>query len=140
MKTFMQKPAAVQRTWHLIDAKDRVLGQVATEVAKKLMGKEKTTFTPHIDGGDFVIVVNASQIRVTGNKGMTKQYHHHSLFPGGLTTATFDELLKSNPTRIVQEAVNNMLPKNRLRKGRMNRLKVFADANHKHEAEVGGNK
>jgi large subunit ribosomal protein L13 len=138
-KTYMQKTAEVTRKWHLIDAENRVLGQVATEIAVKLMGKEKTTFTPHIDAGDFVVVINASKIIATGAKGDRKMYYKHSHLPGGITENTFNELLEKKPAEIIQRAVFNMLPKNRLRQDRMGRLKVYGDANHKHESQIGKN-
>ncbi len=133
----MQKPAEVQRTWHLIDVKGRVLGQVATEIATKLMGKHKPTYTPHVDAGDFVVVINAAEVVVTGNKGETKEYYDHSLFPGGLRTRTFNTMKAANPAEIIERAVYNMVPPNRLRKDRMNRLKVYATAEHKHESQFG---
>src|SRR5258708_7265565 len=124
MTTYMQKSAEVKRTWHLVDAKDKVLGQVATDIAKKLMGKEKVTFTPHIDNGDYVVVINAAEVVVTGRKTERKMYHDHSLFPGGLRSRTFAKLRADAPTEAIERAVHNMLPKNRLRKDRMARLKV----------------
>jgi len=131
-KTYMQKPAEVKRSWHLIDAKDRVLGQIATEIATKLMGKQKPTYTPNTDGGDYVVVINASEVYVTNNKGETKKYYDHSLIPGGLRTRTFNSMKASNPAEIIERAVYNMVPGNRLRKDRMGRLKVYANAEHKH--------
>lgn len=132
----MQKPAEVKRKWHLIDAKGRVLGQVATEAAKKLMGKEKVTFTPNTDGGDNVIVINAAEVQVTGNKGDRKEYTDHSIFPGGIRTRSFNVIHASAPTEVIQRAVYNMLPSNRMRKDRMARLKIYSGAEHKHQAEL----
>lgn len=137
MKTFMQKPAEVKRAWQLVDAKNRVLGQVATEVATKLMGKDKTTFTPHVDGGDYVVVINASEVLVTGNKGQRKMYYQHSGFPGGIKGANFEEVMEKNPQKVVEKAVYNMLPKNNTRRERMARLKIYAGAEHKHESQMG---
>ena len=134
----MQKTAEVRRAWHVIDAEGKVLGQVATDVATKLMGKNKTTYTPHIDAGDFVVIVNASKIEVSRRKGDRKTYYHHSLYPGGLSQATFNELLAKKPAEIIQRAVYSMLPKNRLRSERMARLKVYATAEHPHHGQVGG--
>lgn len=132
----MQKTADVTRDWHLADAKDQILGRLATDIAQKLIGKNKPTYTPHIDGGDFVVVINASEIAVTGNKEKDKMYYRHSGYPGGLKEKSLGELKKTFPTRIIEKAVFNMLPKNKLRSGRMNRLKVYANADHKHESQL----
>ena len=135
-KTYLQKPAEVKREWHLVDATDRVLGQIATAAATKLMGKHKPTYTPNVDGGDYVVIINASKVIVTGNKGETKKYYHHSLFPGGLSTRTFNEMQAIHPTRIIERAVYNMLPNNHLRSERMNRLKVYEGAQHEHDSQL----
>jgi large subunit ribosomal protein L13 len=135
-KTYMQKTAEVNRDWHLADAKGQILGRLATDIAQKLIGKNKPTYTPHIDGGDFVVVINASEIAVTGNKENDKMYYRHSGYPGGLKEKSLGELKKTFPTRIIEKAVFNMLPKNKLRSGRMNRLKVYANADHKHESQL----
>ena len=135
-KTYSQKPAEVKRTWHLVDVKGRVLGQVATEIAVKLMGKHKPTYTANIDGGDYVVVINASEVIVTGNKGDKKKYYDHSLMPGGIRTRTFNELQATLPHEIIERAVYTMLPSNRLRKDRMARLKISPNAEHKYEAEI----
>ena len=132
----MLKTADVKRDWHLADAKGQILGHLASEIAQKLIGKNKPTYTPHIDGGDFVVVINASEIAVSGNKEEDKMYYRHSGFPGGLKEKSLGELKKSFPTRIIEKAVFNMLPKNKLRSGRMNRLKVYANADHKHESQL----
>ena len=132
----MQKTADVKRDWHLADAKGQILGRLATDIAQKLIGKNKPTYTPHIDGGDFVVVTNASEIAVTGNKENDKMYYRHSGYPGGLKEKSLGELKKTFPTRIIEKAVFNMLPKNKLRSGRMNRLKVYANADHKHESQL----
>ncbi len=132
----MLKTAEIKRSWIVIDAADRVLGQVATEIAVKLIGKDKPTYTPHIDNGDFVIVINAGKVVVTGAKSQRKLYQRHSLLPGGLTTNTFEELLIKKPEEIIQEAVHNMLPKNKLRSDRMSRLKVYKGAEHLHQAQT----
>ncbi|MDH5533734.1 MAG: 50S ribosomal protein L13 [Candidatus Pacebacteria bacterium] len=134
--TYMQKTADVKRDWHLADAKGQILGRLATDIAQKLIGKNKPTYTPHIDGGDFVVVINASEIAVTGNKEEDKMYYRHSGYPGGLKEKSLGELKKTYPTRIIEKAVFNMLPKNKLRSGRMNRLKVYANADHKHESQL----
>ncbi len=136
MKTYVQKPAEVKRQWHLVDVKGRVLGQVATEISQLLMGKNKPTFTRNVDGGDYVVVVNAKEVVVTGNKPNTKMYHRHSGQPGGITSNSFAELIEKKPTEVIERAVYNMLPKNSLRTGRMARLKIYADTNHKHQAQL----
>ena len=132
----MQKSAEVTRDWHLVDAQDQVLGRLATQIATLLIGKHKPTFTPHIDGGDYVVVINSAKIAVTGGKEEKKAYYHHSNFPGGLKEMTFGEMMEKFPTRAVEKAVYNMLPKNKLRTARMNRLKIYADDQHKHESQL----
>lgn len=136
----MQKTADVKREWHLVDAKGQILGRLASDIAQKLIGKNKPTFTPHIDGGDHVVVINASEIAVTGNKETDKMYYRHSGYPGGLKEKSLGDLKESYPTRIIEKAVFNMLPKNKLRSGRMTRLKVYAGAEHKHESQLKGQK
>ena len=135
MKTYSLKKEEVQRNWFVVDATDRVLGRVATKIADKIRGKDKTTFTPHTDGGDYVIVINAEKIKVTGSKRNNKIYYHHSLYPGGLKSQTFKELNKKNPERIIEEAVKGMLPKNKLGKSMIKKLKVFQGPNHDHESQ-----
>ncbi len=137
IKTFMQKPADVQREWHVVDAKGRILGQVATEIAVKLLGKNKPTFTPHVDSGDYVIVINASQVEVTGNKATDKIYYTYSGYAGGLKKKTYAEVMAKHPERIIEKAVYNMLPDNTHRSSRMTRLKVYAGAEHPHQSQVG---
>ncbi len=136
-KTFIKKPADVTREWHHVDAKGKVLGQVAVEIAKKLLGKHKIDYTPHVDGGDYVVVTNAAEVEVTGKKANNKMYYRHSGYPGGFKSQTFAELLAKFPDRVIELAVTNMLPKNKLRTLRMNRLKVYAGAEHKHESQLG---
>jgi len=133
----MQKTAEITRAWHVVDAQAQVLGQVATKIAVKLMGKNKPTFTPHIDGGDFVVVINAKEVVVTGNKAKAKTYYSYSGFPGGLSSRSFEELQALHPEKIIEKAVYNMLPKNKLRSGRMSRLKIYAGAEHKHQSQLG---
>jgi len=128
----MQKNSDVKREWHLIDAKDKVLGRLASEIAELLIGKQKKDYTPHIDAGDFVVVINAAEIAVTGNKEDDKKYYRHSGFPGGLKVRTLGELRETFPERIIEKAVKNMLPKNKLQSPRMTRMKVFAGAEHPH--------
>lgn len=134
-KTFSQKPADVSRRWILIDAADAPLGRVATEISKYLIGKYKPSFTPHVDGGDYVVVVNAAQVAVTGGKERQKTYHRHSGFPGGIKDARLEEVREKYPERIIEEAVKGMLPKNKLAAERMKRLRVFAGGEHEHAAQ-----
>ena len=135
MKTYSLKKEEVQRNWFVVDATDRVLGRVATKIADKIRGKDKPTFTPHTDGGDYVIVINAEKIKVTGSKFNNKMYYRHSLYPGGLKSQTFKELNQKNPERIIEEAVKGMLPKNKLGKSIIKKLKVFQGPNHDHESQ-----
>ena len=135
-KTFSQKPADVTRRWILIDAKDATLGRVSTEIAKYLIGKYKPTYTPHVDGGDYVVVVNAKELVVTGAKETDKMYYRHSGFPGGLKEAQLKDLREKSPESIIQEAVKGMLPKNKLAAGRMARLRIFAGSEHDHTAQT----
>ena len=135
-KTLSQNPANVTRRWILIDAKDATLGRVSTEIAKYLIGKYKPTYTPHVDGGDYVVVVNAKELVVTGAKETDKIYYRHSGFPGGLKEAQLKELREKSPESIIQEAVKGMLPKNKLAAGRMARLRIFAGSEHDHTAQT----
>lgn len=135
-KTFSQKPADVTRRWILIDAKDATLGRVSTEIAKYLIGKYKPTYTPHVDGGDNVVVINARELVVTGAKETDKMYYRHSGFPGGLKEAQLKELREKSPESIVAEAVKGMLPKNKLAAGRMARLRIFPGSEHDHTAQT----
>ena len=135
MKTYSLKKEEVQRNWFVVDATDRVLGRVATKIADKIRGKDKPTFTPHTDGGDYVIVINAEKIKVTGSKRNNKIYYRHSLYPGGLKSQTFKELNKKNPERIIEEAVKGMLPKNKLGKSMIKKLKFFQGPSHDHESQ-----
>ena len=134
-KTFSQKPADVNREWFLIDASELPLGRIATIIADKLIGKNKPTYTPHVDGGDYVVVINAAQTVVTGNKETGKIYYRHSGFPGGIKDATLAAVRERAPERIIEAAVQGMLPKNKLSADRMGRLKIFAGAEHAHTAQ-----
>lgn len=134
-KTYSQKPSEVSRRWILIDAKDVPLGRVATTVATYLTGKYKPSFTPHVDGGDYVIVINAKKAVATGNKEEDKVYYRHSGFPGGIKSATLKEVREKAPEFIIENAVKGMIPHNKLAKERMARLKIFAGENHSHEAQ-----
>ena len=135
MKTYSQKKENVERNWFVVDATDRILGRVATKIADRIRGKDKPTFTPHTDGGDYVIVVNAEKIKVTGSKFDKKMYYRHSLYPGGLKSQSFKELNEKNPERIIDEAVKGMLPKNKLGKSIIKKLKGFQGPNHSHESQ-----
>ena len=135
MKTYSLKKEEVERNWFVIDVTDRILGRVATKIADRIRGKDKPSFTPHTDGGDYVIVVNAEKIKVTGSKSTDKKYYTHSLYPGGLKTRTFKDLNKKNPEKIIENAVKGMLPKNKLRKEIIKKLKVFKGPNHDHESQ-----
>jgi large subunit ribosomal protein L13 len=135
-KTFSQKPADVSRRWILIDAASAPLGRVSTEIAKYLIGKYKPTYTPHVDGGDYVVVINAKDTIVTGDKETGKIYYRHSGFPGGIKDASLKEVREKFPERIIENAVKGMLPKNKLSDDRMKRLKVYAGAEHNHAAQT----
>ena len=135
MKTYSAKPADVTRKWYVVDASEATLGRVATQVASLLLGKGKPQFTKHIDCGDFVVVINAKDIVVTGGKETKKVYYRHSSYPGGLKEATLAEKMEKDPTFAITNAVRGMLPVNKLRDGRLLRLKVYADTEHKHEAQ-----
>ena len=136
MKTFVAKPDNIRRQWVVIDAADKVLGRVATEVARRLRGKHKPEFTPNIDTGDYVIVVNAGKIRVTRAKGGKKLYYSYSGYQSGLKTTSFTDLQAKHPERVIEHAVKGMLPKNPLGRAMFRKLKVYAGAEHKHTAQV----
>lgn len=134
-KTHYTKPDEVQSHWFVVDATDKVLGRLASEVAKILRGKHKPTFSPSVDAGDHVIVLNADKVAVTGNKGSDKFYRHYSGYPGGLKETTFNLLMKKHPERIIEKAVWGMLPKNRLGRAQIKKLRVYTGATHHHEAQ-----
>lgn len=135
MKTYSQKPADVSRAWYVIDASQAPLGRVATQAASLLIGKGKPTVTAHVDGGDFVIIINTDKLMVTGKKLTDKTYYKHSGFPGGLRERTLGKQMELDSTAAIVSAVRGMLPVNKLRDGRLARLKVYAGADHKHEAQ-----
>ena len=135
MKTFSQKPADVTRVWHVLDAREVPLGRLATVTASLLLGKGKPTVTAHVDGGDFVIVINADQLVVTGNKLEDKMYYHHSGYPGGLRETALKDKITQDSTTVITKAVRGMLPANKLRDGRLKRLKVYRGGEHQHEAQ-----
>jgi large subunit ribosomal protein L13 len=135
MKTFSAKPHEVKRTWYLIDATDKVLGRLAVDIARRLRGKHKAEYTPHVDTGDCIVVINAEKVRVTGRKAESKLYYRHSQYPGGLKTTNFTKLQAKFPTRIIEKAVKGMLPKGPLGSDMYRKLKVYAGAKHPHEAQ-----
>jgi large subunit ribosomal protein L13 len=135
MKTFVAKPSDRQRDWYVVDAQGLTLGRLATQIADVLRGKRKPTYTPHIDTGDFVIVVNAEKIAVTGNKRADKLYHRHSGYPGGLRTRTFEQMITRRPEEVIRIAVKGMMPRNRLARKQLTKLKVYAGPQHPHVAQ-----
>jgi len=135
MKTFSAKAHEVKREWYLIDASDKVLGRLAVDIAKRLRGKHKAEFTPHVDTGDYIVVINAEKIRVTGRKPESKIYYRHSQFAGGIKATTFAKLQAKFPTRIIEKAVKGMLPKGPLGSAMYRKLKVYAGSQHPHEAQ-----
>lgn len=135
MKTFSAKPHEVKRDWYLVDATDKVLGRLATEIARRLRGKHKAEYTPHVDTGDYIIVTNAEKINVTGRKFKDKMYYHHSGFPGGIKSISFEKLQEKSPVRIIERAVKGMLPKNPLGRDMYRKLKVYAGDVHPHTAQ-----
>lgn len=135
MKTFSQKGSDIKRDWYLIDASTLPLGKLAVIIADKLMGKSKVTYTPHIDNGDCVVVINAKDLVVTGEKKLQKKYYRHSGFPGGLTELKLEEVIEKDPSVAIAQAVKGMLPKNKLLAERMKRLRIFEGAEHEHTAQ-----
>jgi large subunit ribosomal protein L13 len=135
MKTFSAKSHEVQRGWYIVDASGKVLGRMAAEIARRLRGKHKPEFTPHVDTGDYIVVVNADKLRVTGNKGRDKLYHRHSTYPGGIYTTNFEKLQAQHPERVLQLAVKGMLPKGPLGYAMLRKMKVYAGAEHPHTAQ-----
>ena len=135
-KTFVQKPADVKREWVLLDASEATIGRVANVAAERLIGKQKPTFTPHVDGGDYVVIINAKSVQSTGDKELAKRYWRHSGFPGGIKYLNLKDLRDKKPEEILRLAVKGMLPKNKLQAERMARLKIYADAKHSHSAQT----
>lgn len=135
MKTYSAKPADISADWFLVDGSDKVLGRLASGIAHRLRGKHKPEFTPHIDTGDFIVVVNAGKIRVTGTKGLDKQYHRHSGYPGGISTTNYDKMQARFPGRALQKAVRGMLPKGPLGYAMIKKLKIYAEPSHPHSAQ-----
>ena len=135
MKTFSAKPAEVRRDWYVVDATNKTLGRLSTEIASRLRGKHKPEYTPHVDTGDYIVVVNAEKIRVTGNKLKDKMYHHHTGYIGNLKSVPLDKLLETHPERALEHAVKGMLPKGPLGRKMLGKLRVFAGPEHKHTAQ-----
>ena len=135
MKTFTAKPESVKRDWFVVDAEGKVLGRLASEIASRLRGKHKPVYTPHVDTGDYIIVVNADKLRVTGNKVLGKVYYSHTEYPGGLKETTFEKLIQKAPERVLEKAVKGMLPKGPLGREMFRKLKVYAGAEHNHAAQ-----
>lgn len=136
MKTYSLKAGDIQKDWHVVDATGQTLGRLATQVAGLLVGKNKPTYSPHLDMGDYVIVVNAEKIRVTGNKLQDKKYYRHTGYMGGIKETTLEKMLERHPERVVSLAVRGMLPRNKLSRHRLRHLKVYAGPNHPHEAQI----
>jgi large subunit ribosomal protein L13 len=135
MKTESTRPQDVTHDWHIIDANDKVLGRMATEIAHRLRGKHKAEYTPHVDTGDFIVVINAEKVRVTGKKRTDKIYYRHSEYPGGIKGTSFERMIESHPTRVIELAVKGMLPRNPLGRAMFRKLKVYAGNEHPHAAQ-----
>ena len=135
METFSANATTVERTWYVIDAKSQVLGRLASEIARRLRGKHKPQYTPHVDTGDYIVVVNAGMVKVTGRKATDKVYYSHSGYPGGIKSITFEKLLKKAPEQVIEKAVKGMLPKGPLGRAMFRKLKVYAGPEHKHAAQ-----
>ena len=135
MKTFNATPQTVRRDWYVVDATDVVLGRLATEVAHRLRGKHKAEYTPHVDTGDYIVVVNAEKVRVTGNKATQKLYHRHTGHPGGIKSVSFAEQIDKHPDRVITSAVKGMLPRNSLGREMLSKLKVYRGPEHRHHAQ-----
>jgi large subunit ribosomal protein L13 len=135
MKSFVAKPHEVTRGWYIVDATGKVLGRVATEIARRLRGKHKPEFTPHVDTGDYIVVVNAEKLRVTGNKAKDKLYHRHTGYPGGIRSQSFEKLQAAHPDRVLRLAVKGMLPKGPLGYAMLRKMKVYAGSEHPHSAQ-----
>jgi large subunit ribosomal protein L13 len=135
MTTVSAKPAEVRRTWYLVDATDKTLGRLSTEIARRLRGKHKPEYTPHVDTGDYIVVINAEKIRVTGNKMSDKMYHHHTGYVGNLKSISLEKQLVKAPERVIQHSVKGMLPKNPLGRAMFKKLRVFAGPEHTHQAQ-----
>jgi large subunit ribosomal protein L13 len=135
MKTFSAKPQSVERDWYVVDATDKTLGRLATEIARRLRGKHKPEYTPHVDTGDYIVVVNAEKVTVTGNKAQAKNYYRHTGYPGGLRSMNFEKMIGHAPERVIESAVKGMLPKGPLGRAMYSKLKVYAGTEHPHAAQ-----
>ncbi|RMH44436.1 MAG: 50S ribosomal protein L13 [Gammaproteobacteria bacterium] len=135
MKTFSAKPETVKRDWYVVDATGKTLGRLASEIARRLRGKHKPEYTPHVDTGDYIVVINAEKVVVTGNKAKDKIYHRHTGYPGGLKSISFEKLIEKAPERVIANAVKGMLPKNPLGRAMFRKLKIYAGPEHKHHAQ-----
>lgn len=135
MKTFSAKPETVKRDWYVVDAAGKTLGRLASEIALRLRGKHKPVYTPHVDTGDYIVVINAEKVAVTGNKTTDKTYYSHTGFPGGIKAITFDKLIQKKPEMVIEKAVKGMLPKNPLGRAMYRKLKVYAGPEHQHTAQ-----
>lgn len=135
MKTLSAKPATVKRDWYVVDAAGKTLGRLSTEIARRLRGKHKPEYTPHVDTGDYIIVINAEQVRVTGRKASDKMYYSHTGFPGGLKSISFDKLIVKAPEQVIEHSVKGMLPKGPLGRAMFKKLKIYAGSEHPHAAQ-----
>lgn len=135
MKTYIPKEAEIEKKWYLVDAEGKILGRLASKIAQILSGKNKPIYTPHLDVGDFVVVINAQKVKVTGGKEEKKMYYHHSGYPGGIKGIVYEKLLKKKPEMIIREAVKGMLPKSKLGRKMFKKLKVYAGGKHPHQAQ-----
>ncbi len=135
MKTYSAKPETAKHGWYVVDATDKTLGRMATEIANRLRGKHKPEYTAHVDTGDYIIVVNAEKVKVTGNKFTDKMYYRHTGFPGGIKSVSFDKLQELAPERIIQQAVQGMMPRNKLGRAMLTKLRVYAGSEHPHTAQ-----
>jgi len=135
MKTYIAKKETARHGWYVVDATDKTLGRLATTIANRLRGKHKAEFTPHVDTGDYVVVINAEKVRVTGNKALDKQYYHHTGYPGGIKSISFEKQIEKAPERVIESAVKGMMPKNKLSRAMLAKLKVYAGSEHPHSAQ-----
>ncbi|MCK4331334.1 MAG: 50S ribosomal protein L13 [Dehalococcoidia bacterium] len=140
MRTYSTRARDVEHQWHVVDASGKTLGRLASQIAILLMGKHKAIYVPYLDTGDYVIVLNAAKVRVTGKKAKQKVYYRHSGYPGGIKAITFEKMLAAHPTRVIEHAVRGMLPRNRLGRAMFKKLKVYAGDSHPHQAQVAGSK
>ena len=135
MKTVSAKKESISQEWYVVDATNKTLGRLSTAIANRLRGKHKPEYTPHVDTGDYIVVVNAEKVRVTGNKTTDKIYHHHTGYPGGIKSITFDKLIDKAPEQVIEKAVKRMMPKNKLSRSMLSKLKIYAGSAHPHSAQ-----